>query len=60
VKLPILYAHEEWVRRGLLQSGLVYEQLRQPQKARRFYEELLKRFPGSPEGQEAQSRLRGV
>jgi len=60
VKLPILYAHEEWVRKGLLAAGRTYEQLQQPQKARRFYEELLRRFPASAESQDAQSRLRGV
>ncbi|HZT56423.1 MAG TPA: tetratricopeptide repeat protein, partial [Burkholderiaceae bacterium] len=60
VKLPILYAQEEWVRRGLLQAGLCYERLQQPAKARRFFDELVRRFPQSQEGKEAQSHLRGV
>jgi TolA-binding protein len=60
VKLPILYAQEEWVRRGLLQAGLCYERLQQPGKARRFFDELVRRFPQSQEGKEAQSHLRGV
>jgi tetratricopeptide (TPR) repeat protein len=60
VKLSILYAHEEWVRRGLLQAGLAYERLQQPPKAKRFFEELVRRFPKTKESQEAQSRLRGI
>ena len=60
VKLPILYSHEEWVRRGLLQAGRCYEELQQPRKARRFYEELLSRFPETPEAKQARSRLKGT
>lgn len=60
VKLPILYAHEPWVQRGLLQAGITYEALHQPQKARRFYEELVRRFPDANESQQAAQRLRGV
>jgi len=58
VKLPILYSHEEWVRRGLLQAGLTYTQLEQPAKARRFFEELVSRFPESAEATQAKQRLR--
>lgn len=58
VKLPILYSHEEWVRRGLLQAGIVYQQLRQPDKARRFFEELLSKYPDSAEASAARDRLR--
>ena len=60
VKLPILYAQAPWVQKGLLQAGLTYEALKQPQKARRFYEELVRRFPEAPETQQATQRLRGV
>jgi tetratricopeptide (TPR) repeat protein len=58
VKLPILYAQPEWVRRGLLQAGLVYEQLQQPEKAQRFFEELQKLHAGSDEAKTAKQHLR--
>ncbi len=58
VKLPILYAHAEWVRKGLLQAGIVYQQLRQPEKAKRFFEELQNKYPQSAEAAAAKSRLR--
>ncbi len=58
VKLPILYAHVEWVRRGLLQAGLVYEQLKQPDKAQRFFQELVKQHAGSEEAKSAKQHLR--
>ncbi|MCA8947998.1 MAG: tetratricopeptide repeat protein, partial [Planctomycetes bacterium] len=58
VKLPILYAHEEWVRKGLLAAGLVYEQLQQPDKAKRFFAELVDKYPDSAEAKAAKDRLR--
>lgn len=58
VKLPILYAHEEWVRKGLLAAGMTYQQLRQPQKASRFFEELQSKYPDSPEAAAAKARQR--
>ncbi len=57
--LSILYAHEEWVRKGLLAVGECYEKLGEPAKARSFYEELLTRFPDSQESRAAKARLRG-
>lgn len=53
VKLPILYAHAEWVRRGLLHAGLAYEQLQQPDKAARFFRELVDQHAGSEEAKVA-------
>lgn len=58
VALPILYAHEEWVARGLLQAGTCYQQLGQPDKASRFFEELIARFPQREEARAAQKQLR--
>ena len=58
--LPILYAHEQWVRKGLLAGGECFEQLRQPAKARGLYEELLDRFPDSEESRVAKARMRGL
>ena len=58
VKLPILYGHVEWVRRGLLQAGLVYEKLNQPEKAQRFFKELVEKHAGSAEAKTANERLR--
>ena len=58
VKLPILYAHVEWVRRGLLQAGLVYEKLKQPEKAERFFRELVDKHTPSDEATTAKQHLR--
>ncbi|MEM7205281.1 MAG: tetratricopeptide repeat protein [Planctomycetota bacterium] len=60
VKLSILYAHEEWVRRGLLQAGDCYLELEQPAKATRFLAELVERFPDSAEAGVAQQRLKDL
>lgn len=58
VKLPILYAQPEWVRAGLLQAGLVYQRLQQPDKAQRFFRELVEKHQGSPEAKTASEHLR--
>jgi TolA-binding protein len=58
VKLPILYGHVEWVRRGLLQAGLVYEKLSQPEKAERFFRELVDKHTPSEEATTAKQHLR--
>jgi TolA-binding protein len=58
VKLPILYGHAEWVRRGLLQAGLVYERMQQPDKAQRFFRELLQAHADSAEAKTAREHLR--
>ncbi|MBL8730143.1 MAG: tetratricopeptide repeat protein [Planctomycetes bacterium] len=58
VKLPILYGHAEWVRRGLLQAGLVYERMQQPDKAQRFFRELLQAHADSAEAETAREHLR--
>ncbi|MEO6593437.1 MAG: tetratricopeptide repeat protein [Planctomycetota bacterium] len=58
VKLSILYAHAEWVRRGLLHAGLVYEQLKQPEKAQRLFRELVQKYADSEEAKAAQPHLR--
>lgn len=58
VKLPILYAHAEWVRQGLLQAGLCYRELRQPEKAKRFFTELRDNHPDSEEATLANKHLR--
>ena len=53
VKLPILYGDATWVRRGLLEAGRTYMRLKQPNKARRFYQELLDEHAGSEEARAA-------
>ncbi|MBL8723261.1 MAG: tetratricopeptide repeat protein [Planctomycetes bacterium] len=57
VALPILYQHPEWVARGLWQAGLAYEQLQQPEPARRFFRELVERCPESAEATLARQKL---
>ena len=60
VKLSILYGHEEWVQRGLSSGGDCYVQLKQPQKAVKLYEELIRRFPESSLAKSAQSKLERI
>jgi TolA-binding protein len=57
VALPILYAEAEWVRRGLLEAGRTYQQLQQPDKAQRFWRELIERHPDSAEAKNAAGLL---
>ncbi len=57
VKLPILYTHAEWVRRGLLQAGLVYEEQKQRDKALRIFRELVEKHAGSEEAKAARKHL---
>lgn len=56
VKIPILYAEAEWVRKGLLQAGLTYKRMNQPAKAKRFFAELLDKHKGSAEAKVAQQQ----
>ncbi len=58
VKLPILYAHAEWVRRGLVQAALAYERLQQPDKAQLLWKELVEKHPGSEESKTAAQHIR--
>ncbi|MBK8976697.1 MAG: tetratricopeptide repeat protein [Planctomycetes bacterium] len=60
VKLSILYAHEPWVPRGLGEAGHCYEALGQPDKARRFYGELIERFADSEPARDARARLQAL
>lgn len=57
VKLPILYGHVDWVRKGLLQAGLAYEKLQQPEKAQRLFRELVQQHEGSTEAATARQHL---
>jgi TolA-binding protein len=58
VKLPILYADPTWVPAGLLQAGLCYERLQQPDKAQRFFRELVEKHPNHPAAATARQHLR--
>ncbi|MFQ5505058.1 MAG: tetratricopeptide repeat protein, partial [Planctomycetota bacterium] len=60
VKLSILYAHEEWVQRGLLSAASCYVKLKQRGKARKFFKELIDRFPSSDVAREAKAGLKGL
>lgn len=57
VKLPILYGDAQWVRRGLLQAGMTYQRLKQPEKAKRFFTELVDKHKGTDEAKSAASQL---
>lgn len=55
--LAILYGHEQWVAKGLLQVGLCFEELQQPAKATKFFRELIEKYPKSAESEQARARL---
>ena len=57
VKLSILYADATWVRRGLLAAARTYQQLKQPEKAKRLFTELIESHPGSDEAKSARTQL---
>lgn len=58
LRLAILYGHEEWVQRGLLEAGRCYVELEQPKKARKFLSELIERYPESASAKEARVSLK--
>lgn len=60
VKLPILYGHDTWVQRGLFAAGDCYLQLQQPKKAKRFYQELVTRYPRSDLARDARKKLEDI
>lgn len=57
VKLPILYADATWVPRGLLKAGMIYQQLKQPEKAKVLFTELLEKHKGTDEAKSAANQL---
>jgi len=57
VKLPILYADKAWVPRGLLKAGLIYKQLKQPEKAKVLFTELVEKHKGTDEAKSAANQL---
>lgn len=57
VKLSILYGQEAWVQRGLFEAAHCYEKLEQPQKAKKFFGELVERFPDAELTKEARTAL---
>jgi TolA-binding protein len=57
VKLPILYADATWVPRALLKAGMIYKQLKQPEKAKVLFTELLEKHPGTDEAKSAANQL---
>lgn len=59
VRVSILYSHEEWVPKGLLEAGRTFDRLGQQDKAVRLWRELVERFGDSDEAKEVRDRIRG-
>ncbi len=52
MKLSILFAHEPWVPRGLARAAECYDELDQPEHAKKFRKELRERYPNSDEAKD--------
>jgi TolA-binding protein len=59
VRVSILYSHEPWVPRGLLEAGRAFDELGQADKAERLWRELVERHADSAEARQIAGRLRG-
>lgn len=58
VRVSILFAHDEWVPKGLLEAGRAFEQLGQHEKALRLWTELVERYAKSAEARQIRDRVR--
>lgn len=52
-----VYAYPKWSARAILESGRVFEQLKQPEQARKQYEVLVSKYHDAPEASVAKERL---
>lgn len=53
-----VYAYPEWAARATFEAGRVFEQMKQPEQARRHYELVLQKYKDSPEAALADRRLK--
>jgi cellulose synthase operon protein C len=53
-----VYAYPEWAARATFEAGRVFEQMKQPEQARRHYEMVLQKYKDSPEAALADRRLK--
>ncbi|HZN67841.1 MAG TPA: tetratricopeptide repeat protein [Tepidisphaeraceae bacterium] len=55
-----VYAYPKWSARALLEAGRVFEQMKQPEEARKQYEAVNKKYKDAPEAALAGERLRDL
>jgi TolA-binding protein len=55
-----VYAYPKWSARALFEAGRAFEELKQPDQAKKQYEQLSKRYKDAPETTLAQARLKDL
>lgn len=55
-----VYGYPEWSARAVFEAGRVFEQMRQPEQARRQYEQVIGKYKDAPEAALAQKRLKAL
>ncbi|HEX4793273.1 MAG TPA: tetratricopeptide repeat protein [Humisphaera sp.] len=55
-----VYAYPKWGARALLEAGRAFEQLRQPDRAKQQYTQLLAKYKTAPEASMAQERMKAL
>lgn len=55
-----VYKYPEWAARALFEAGRAFEQLKQPEQARKQYGEIVSKYKDAPEADMARERLRSM
>lgn len=55
-----VYKYPKWSARALFEAGRAFEQLKQPDKARKQYGEIVSKYKDAPEAGMAQDRLKNI
>ena len=55
-----VYKYPKWSARALFEAGRAFEQLKQPDKARKQYGEIVGKYKDAPEAGMAQDRLKNI
>ncbi len=55
-----VYAYPKWSARALLEAGRAFEQLKQPDRAKQQYTQLVTKYKNAPEAELAQERMRAL
>ena len=55
-----VYAYPEWAARATFEAGRVFEQMKQPDQARKQYEQVVQKYKDAPEAALARKRLNAM
>jgi TolA-binding protein len=55
-----VYAYPKWSARALFEAGRAFEQLKQPDQAKRQYNQIVTKYKDAPEAAAAQERMRAM